>query len=110
MGASFGIALTSTIIATRSQVHTNNLSYHTNVFNPNYTETISNLAQTFQNQGLKAIEAMSAAQSVMWSELLRQSTMNSILDAIEIYVILHICVIPLAFLLKRKKAVAEIDS
>jgi hypothetical protein len=53
---------------------------------------------------------MSAAQSVMWSELLRQSTMNSILDAIEIYVILHICVIPLAFLLKRKKAVAEIDS
>jgi DHA2 family multidrug resistance protein len=104
MGASFGIALTSTIIATQSQVHINNFSYYTNVFNQNFTETINNLSQTFQNQGLRVSEAAGAAQSVMWKELVEQSLMNSILDAIGIYVILHICVIPLAFILKRKKA------
>lgn len=103
MGASLGIALTSTIIATQSQVHVNNLSYYTNVFNTNFTETLKGLTETFQNQGLKAVEAASAAQGVMWNELLKQSVMNSILDAIGIYVLLHICVIPLAFLLKRKK-------
>lgn len=103
LGASFGIALTSTIISVRSQVHINNLTYHTNAFNQNFIEAINNLAQTFQNYGLKTIEAVGAAQGVMWREVFRQATMNSILDAITMYIILHICVIPLAFLLKRKK-------
>jgi DHA2 family multidrug resistance protein len=107
MGASFGIALTSTIIATRSQIHINNFSYYTNVFNQNFTETINNLSQIFQNQGLKTIEATGVARGAIWSEMLRQSTMNAILDAIGVYVVLHICVIPLAFLLKRKKAAAK---
>lgn len=103
MGASLGIALTSTVISTNSQVHINNLTNHTNLFNPNYTETIKNLSQTFQNQGLRAMDAMGAAQGVIWNEVLKQATMNSILDAINVYVILHICVIPLVFLLKRRK-------
>jgi len=104
MGSSFGIALTSTIIATQSQIHTGNLSNHANVFNPNYTETIGNLSQTFQNQGLNATESIGASQGVIWNEILRQATMNSILDAINVYIILHLCVIPLVFLLKRKKS------
>jgi DHA2 family multidrug resistance protein len=107
MGASFGIALTSTIISIQSQVHINNLTDHTNAYNPNFTETINNLSQTFQNHGLKTIEAMGAAQGVMWREVLRQATMNSILDSIHIYIILHLCVIPLVFLLKRKKPIIK---
>ena len=107
MGASFGIALTSTIIAVKSQVHISNFSAHTNVYNPNYTETINNLAQTFQNYGFNTMEAAGAAQSAIWREILRQSTMNAILDAITVFVILHICVIPMVFLLKRKKPTAE---
>ena len=104
MGASLGIALTSTIISVKSQVHTSNLSAHTNVYNPNYTETINNLAQVFQNQGLKAMDAIGAAQGTMWREVLRQSTMNAILDAVQVFIVLHICVIPLVFLLKKKKS------
>lgn len=104
MGASFGISLTSTIISTQSQVHISNLSAHANVFNPNFTETINNLVQYFQGYGLKTIEAMGAARGVIWREILRQATMNSILDAINVYIILHLCVIALVFLLKRKKS------
>ncbi len=104
-GASFGIALTSTIISTQSQVHINNLVSHANPLNLNYTETIKNLAQVFQNQGLKAADALGAAQGTIWNEILRQATMNSILDAINLYIFLHILIIPMVFLLKRKKAV-----
>ncbi len=104
MGSSFGIALTSTIISVRSQVHVNNLSAHANVYNPNYTETINNLAQHFQNMGLKASTAIGAASGTMWREVLRQSTMNAILDAAGVFVILHICVLPMIFLLKKKKS------
>ncbi len=103
MGASFGIALTSTIISIRSQVHINNLTEHTNALNPNFTGAIGNLTKTFHDQGLKTLDAMGAAQGQMWHEVLRQATMNSILDAIRVYIILHLCVIPLVFLLKAKK-------
>ncbi len=106
MGASFGISLTSTIISTQSQVHISNLSAHANVFNPNFTQTINNLVQYFQGYGFKTIEAMGAAKGLVWREILRQATMNSILDAINVYIILHLCVIAMVFLLKRKKTVA----
>ena len=104
MGASFGIALTSTIISIQSQVHINNLTEHTNALNPNFTGTIDNLSKTFHDHGLKTIDAIGAAHGQMWHEVLRQATMNSILDTIHVYVILHICVIPLVFLLKGKPA------
>ena len=104
MGASFGVSLTSTIIATQSQVHISNLSAHANNFNPNFTEAINNLVQYFQGYGLKSIQAMGAAKGVIWQEVIRQATMNSILDAINVYIVLHLCVIALVFLLKRKKA------
>ncbi len=106
IGASLGIALTSTIISVNSQVYVNNMTAHANVFNPNFTEAIKNMSQAFQNQGLKAIEATGAATGEMWHEILRQATMNSILDAIGVYVLLHLCVIPLVFLLKGKKTAA----
>ena len=106
MGASFGVALTSTIIAIQSQIHINNLTEHTNILNPNFTGTLRNLAKTFHDHGLKTADAMGAAQGQMWHMVLQQATMNSILDAIQVFVILHICVIPLVFLLKPKKPAA----
>ena len=106
MGSSFGISLTSTIIAVQSQVHISNLSVHANNFNPNYTQAISNLTQYFQSQGLKLTDSIGLAKGSMWQEILRQGTMNSILDAINVYIVLHICVIMLVFLLKKKKETA----
>ena len=104
MGASFGVALTSTIISIQSQVHINNLTEHTNVLNPNFTGTITGLSQALHDNGLTKIEAAGTAQSMMWHEVISQATMNSILDAIHVYIILHICIIPLVFLLKPKKS------
>ena len=104
MGASFGVSLTSTIIATQSQVHTNHLSANANLFNPNFTQTIDNLVNNFQGYGLSSIQAMGAARGVIWREILNQATMNSILDAINVYIVLHLCVIMMVFLLKRKKS------
>lgn len=102
VGASLGIALTSTIIAIKSQVHIYEFSYYTNDFNPNFTQTISNIAQSLQDKGLGAIEAAGAAQGVIWNNILRQSTLNAILDTVNIYIILHLLVIPVVFLLKKK--------
>jgi MFS transporter, DHA2 family, multidrug resistance protein len=102
VGASLGIALTSTIIAVKSQVHINDFTYYTNSLNPNFTQTISNMSQYFQEKGLGAVEAAGVAQGVIWNNILRQSTLNAILDTVNIYIVLHLLVIPVVFLLKKK--------
>lgn len=107
MGSSMGIALTSTVIAVQTQVHINNLGNHTSVFNQNFVETTKNLAQYFQQHGLNALEAAGAAQSVIWKQLVKQASMNAILDTIGLYLILYIMVLPLVFLLRKKPPAEE---
>ncbi len=103
MGASMGVALTSTVIAVNTQVHINNLGANASSFNPNYTETLKNLAQSLQNYGMATSQTVGAAKGMIWNEIVRQATMNAVINAFEMYVILQICVLPLAFLLKGKK-------
>ncbi len=104
MGSSFGIALTSTVIALQTQVHTANLSSHASAFNQNFTQMIAGLTKTFQERGMSAADAASAAYAVVWDNISRQASMKAILDALDIYLILYLCLIPLVFLLKRKPA------
>ncbi len=103
MGASMGVALTSTVIAVSTQVHINNLGANASSFNPNYTETLKNLAQNLQNYGMGAAQSVGTAQGMIWNEIVKQATMNAVISAVEVYVILQICILPLAFLLKGKK-------
>lgn len=107
MGMSFGIALTSTFISVQTQVHINNSGYHTTQFNPNFTEAVKRIAQSLQEQGLTAAQAFAKAQGMYWKTILQQSAMNAIIDAFMLYIILHILVIPLVFLLKQKKNLKE---
>lgn len=107
MGASIGVAVTSTILVLRTQVHINNLGYHASNLNPNFTMAIDKLSRTFHFQGLTESQADGAALGVMWQTILRQATMNGIIDSFNFYLILYLCVIPLVFLLKKKKSGAN---
>jgi DHA2 family multidrug resistance protein len=107
MGSSMGVAMTSTVIAVQTQVHINNLGNHASVFNQNFVEKTKNLAQYFQEHGLNALEAAGAAQSMIWNQLVKQASMNAILDAIGLYLVLYILVLPLVFLLRKKPSAAN---
>lgn len=107
MGASMGVAMTSTVIAVQTQVHINNLGNHASIFNQNFVEKTKNLAQYFQEHGLNALEAAGAAQGMIWNQLVKQASMNAILDAIGLYLVLYILVLPLVFLLRKKPSDAE---
>ncbi len=104
VGSSVGIALTSTILVVQTQVHINNLGYHTNKFNPNYVQTIKNLAAAFKQQGISVMQATGLANGVMWETVVRQASMKAILDAFYFYIVLFICVLPMVYLLKKKKS------
>ena len=103
LGGSFGIAILSTILSRRSQFHINTFGYYTSDYNPNYVEWISRTALTLQGRGVSAMEAASQAKGLMWAQVLRQSSMLSFLDAFYFLMILIICAMPLAFLLRKNK-------
>lgn len=102
-GSSFGVAIASTLIITQTQVHINNLGYHTTEFNPNYMAAMKNMIFAFQQQGMTALQSLGVARGAMWNMLTRQAAMKAFIDAFEIYTVLLFMLFPLVFLLKRKK-------
>lgn len=109
MGMSMGVALTSTFLVLRTQVYVANLSDYFSVSNPNYTNAIDNLARNLKYLGLNSDNAVGAATGYYTEELFRQATMNAILDAFFIYMILFIVVMPCVLLLKSKKQMENSD-
>ena len=103
MGMSLGVALTSTFLVLRTKVYAANFNDHFSALNPNFTRAIEQLAQNFKYQGLTSDQAIGAANSVYQQILIKQATMNAILDAFYMYAILFILVMPCVFLLKSKK-------
>lgn len=107
MGSSMGVALTSTVIAIQTQVHINNLGNHASIFNQNFVERINNLGQYFTQQGLSAAQADGLAYGVVWKQLVKQASMNAILDLVGLYLIFFLLVLPLVFLIKKKPPAAK---
>lgn len=103
LGGSFGIAILSTVLSRRSQHHVNTLGYYTNDYNPNFVQWMNQATQFLQQKGSSAIDAASQARGLMWSQVLKQSTMLAFLDAFYFLMILVLCAIPLVFLLKKNK-------
>jgi MFS transporter, DHA2 family, multidrug resistance protein len=102
-GASMGIAFTTTYIAKMTQVHINNFGYHTTNSNPNFTETIANLSQKLRHAGLNSIQATDNAYQIMWDSVLKQATMNAVIDTFYMFILFIVLVIPIVLLLKPKK-------
>ena len=103
LGGSFGIAILSTILSRRSQFHINTLGYYTSNYNPNYTQWIANTTQILQQRGASAMDAAQQAQGMMYGQVLRQASMLSFLDAFYFLMIMILCAMPLAFLLRKNK-------
>ena len=110
MGMSMGVALTSTFLVLRTKVYVGNLSSHLSESNPIYVNAINELARNLKYLGLNTGNAAGAASAYYQNELVRQATMNAILDAFFIYMILFVLVMPCVFLLKSKKQIDKANA
>jgi DHA2 family multidrug resistance protein len=104
VGASLGIALTTTLVFQRTQVHVNDLSYHASNYNPNFVESINKIMLALKEQGLTAFQAKNLSFEMMWDILIKQASMQAVLDAYWFFLLLFLFVAPLVFLLKAKRA------
>jgi len=103
LGGSVGIAMTTTILSRRAQLHQTRLVEHLSPFDPGYTIAHDKLTGFLGSQSLPA----AGADGLMYRELIRQATTLAFTDAFLMICLLILCVIPLVFIMKWSKAPAS---
>jgi DHA2 family multidrug resistance protein len=100
LGGSVGIAFVTTVVSRRAQFHQARLVEHLSPFDPAYLFFHDKLSSFLGSHGLPA----SGADSVMYRELVRQSTALAFNDAFLTICLLMIFILPLVFIMKRPEA------
>jgi len=101
IGGSSGIAITTTLLARRTQFHQARLVGDFTPFSPNYTQALAGIAHTLVAQGSSAAQAMAQAQGMLYGMLQRQASMLAFVDSFWVLGVIFLAVIPLMFFVKK---------
>jgi MFS transporter, DHA2 family, multidrug resistance protein len=107
IGGSVGTAFFVTWLARRSQFHQDRLVGHANMSDSAFQMKVDGLARYFEHaRGVanSSAQANTMAQGSLYRQLVTQSTMLAYLDVIAVLAIGSACMIPLALLMKKRKA------
>ena len=107
LGGSIGISMLSTWLQRLSQRHQVYLSAHASAGDPQFTQRIAGLTQTFTSQGIPANEANVRAYSMLSRMVSGQASMLAYVDIISIMAVVILCLVPLPLLMKRPPRHAE---
>ena len=100
LGGSFGIALVSTLIVRRAQVHHALMVSHLTPFDPAYVERLTALKRLFGPESGPVLSEL-RAQSVIYNSLLEQSSLWAFVENFRLFGILCIACLPLVLLFKK---------
>ncbi|OGW50787.1 MAG: EmrB/QacA family drug resistance transporter [Nitrospirae bacterium GWC2_57_9] len=103
LGGSFGIAITTTILSRRAQLHQTRLAENLTPFDPAYQIYHDRIGSALAEKGVTA----SGADGVIYGELLRQANTLAFTDAFFTICLLILCVLPLVFIMQRPDAPAS---
>ena len=103
VGGSAGIALTTTLLARRGQLHQNTLIGHLSPFDFGYQQMLEGAKQMLIERGVDAVQAARQAQGLLYGMVQRQASMLSFIDAFRMLAVLFLLMIPVMFLMKKSK-------
>ncbi|MGO9589906.1 MAG: DHA2 family efflux MFS transporter permease subunit [Candidatus Acidiferrales bacterium] len=103
IGASTGISFVTTMLDRRAQFHQNVLSSSVNAGSPLYQRAMSHITQEMITRGMDAAHATVQANATIYMQLQRQAMMLSFVDNFWIMSVICVGVIPLMFVMKRRK-------
>ncbi len=105
IGGSCGTSFFVTVLARRAQDHQDRLSMYFNGASLQFRQSVAGIASHLQQSGItaSASQARALAQGSLYQQLVRQSTQLAYLDVIAILSIGTICMVPLTFLMKKRK-------
>jgi DHA2 family multidrug resistance protein len=101
IGGSSGIATVTTLLARRAQYHQAVLVSHLTPYDPAYRDITGKMASLFVSTGAGSVDASQQAAGLVYSTLLKQSSMLAFADAFWVMAVLFMAIIPLMFLLKK---------
>jgi len=102
LGGSFGIALVSTLIIRRAQVHQAYMVSHLTPYSPNYEQALAAATHALTPQS-GSLLAHAQAQGLLYGHLLQQATLWAFVENFRLFGVFCICCLPLIFLLKKAK-------
>jgi DHA2 family multidrug resistance protein len=110
IGGSSGIALVTTMLARRAQVHQTVLVGHLTPFDPAYNSTLQATTQALMAAGSGPSQAADQAHGILYGILQRQSTMQAFVDNFRLLAILFVALIPFMLLMKKVKPGKPVDA
>ncbi len=103
IGGSVGISVVLTMLSQRSQAHQHDLVEHATLYDPTMRATIAGISQALRQSGVAAADATQQAYLRVYLNVQRQAAVLAYLDVLYIFAIISALMVPLAFLMKRRK-------
>ena len=103
MGGDIGIALVTTLLARRAQVHQVDLTAHTSGYDAPFMARLHAAARAFETAGSSASEATRRASAAMYKAVLQQAQVLAYMDVLYILGCAVAVMIPLVMFAKRPK-------
>ena len=105
IGGSTGIAIATTLLSRRSQVHQANLIGHLSPGDPAYQGFMDQATQLgVLRGGLSPVDAAHMAQGAAYGTVIKQSSMMAFADTFWFMGMLCFALFPLLFLMRRSRA------
>jgi DHA2 family multidrug resistance protein len=103
IGGSIGIAMVTTVLARKQQVHVNQLAENVTNFNASARQMLSAVQQGLMAQGSDAATAARQAQAAVWGMVQQHAAMMSYNDVFFLLAVLFAVMLPLIILMRRPK-------
>jgi DHA2 family multidrug resistance protein len=101
IGGSFGVAITTTILTRRAQVHQAHLVEHLTPFDMPYTIGLHQTSEALKYRGFEPALSGQGGLGVIYDQLLREASMMSFNDVFYLLCLMMVMIIPLVFFMRR---------
>ena len=108
LGGSFGVAVSTTILAQRSQLHQNFLVEQITPYNPAFQNHYDQLSQWLQTHHPQ-LETSTTAFAVIYREVLRQAGMLAFNDTFWLFAWVTAFLVPLTLFFRRSRATMPVE-
>jgi DHA2 family multidrug resistance protein len=106
MGGDIGIAMVTTLIARRSQVHQERIATHFVSGTQALTERLSGIAHALERAGVSSVEATKQAYGALYRQIIQQAQTLAYLDTVLVFACFAALMVPLVLLTKRAQGAA----
>jgi DHA2 family multidrug resistance protein len=103
MGGDIGIALVTTLLARRSQMHQVNLSSYGSALHPAYQAKVAAIGAGLQHSGVDATDAARRATGLVYRMMGREAMGLAYIDVLFLFGCGTACMLPLLLLLKKNR-------